>query len=31
LLGYAGYDERQIRVGVRKLSTVLRAVARGKK
>ncbi|HST19575.1 MAG TPA: PLP-dependent aminotransferase family protein [Blastocatellia bacterium] len=31
LLGYAGYDKRQIRVGVRKLSTVLRAVARGKK
>lgn len=31
LLGYAGYDERQIRVGVRKLSTVLRAVARGRK
>lgn len=31
LLGYAGYDERQIRVGVRKLSTALRAVARGKK
>jgi GntR family transcriptional regulator/MocR family aminotransferase len=25
LLGYAGYDERQIRVGVRKLSTALRA------
>jgi GntR family transcriptional regulator/MocR family aminotransferase len=25
LLGYAGYDERQIRVGVRKLATALRA------
>ncbi|MGA9767833.1 MAG: PLP-dependent aminotransferase family protein [Blastocatellia bacterium] len=31
LLGYAGYDERQIRVGVRKLSTALRAVVRGRK
>lgn len=31
LLGYAGYNERQIRVGVRKLSTALRTVARVKK
>src|SRR6185503_10655115 len=31
LLGYAGYDERQIRVGIRKLSTALRGIARIKK
>jgi DNA-binding transcriptional MocR family regulator len=31
LLGYAGYDERQIRVGVRRLATALHSVARAMK
>jgi GntR family transcriptional regulator / MocR family aminotransferase len=31
LLGYAGYDERQIRVGIRKLGTALSGAARAKK
>jgi GntR family transcriptional regulator/MocR family aminotransferase len=31
LLGYAGYDERQIRVGVRRLATALHSVARARK
>ncbi|HKP86705.1 MAG TPA: PLP-dependent aminotransferase family protein [Blastocatellia bacterium] len=31
LLGYAGYDERQIRVGVRRLATALRGMSRAGK